>query len=101
VFRDGAPIAFTAVDRAAIHTARAATAAGDLLLLASSGLPALQFPGTSPREEDLTTAFARACSGRSLPAAFTRMLSEWKKAGAAPGARDLLMLAARREAPPP
>lgn len=100
VFRDGAPLAFSAEDRAAIHTAQAATVAGDVLLLASSGLSALQFPGKGLREEDLAAGFARACSGRSLPAAFDRMVSEWKKAGAAPGARDLLMLAARREVPP-
>lgn len=100
LFRDGAPLAFTAEDRAAIHTAQAVTVAGDLLLLASSGLPGLQFPGKGTREEDLAAGFARASGGRSLPAAFDRMVSEWKKAGAAPGARDLLILAARREVPP-
>ncbi|MFN2386896.1 MAG: hypothetical protein ABR576_11545, partial [Thermoanaerobaculia bacterium] len=100
LFRGGSPLAVAAEDRAAIHTARAATVPGDLLLLASSGLSALQLPGESPGEEELAANFARACEGQSLPAAFARMVSEWKKAGGAPEGRDLLMLAARRELPP-
>jgi serine/threonine protein kinase len=96
VLRAGVPLPFAAEDRAAIHTAQAATRPGDLLL-ASCGLTELQFPGETPREDDLAASFARACEGRPLSAAFARMVSEWKKAGAAPGGRDLLMLAARRE----
>ena len=39
---------------------------------------------------------ARAVKTQPLSAAFASLVSEWKKAGNAPGDRDVLLLAAKR-----
>jgi hypothetical protein len=96
VLRAGRPIPFPAAS-GAFHAAEITTAPGDLLVLASSGLGAIVFPTRPMAAEKTVQHFGRrAAEGATLPAAFARLVSEWKKAGAMPGSRDVLLLAARR-----
>ena len=80
-----------------MKTAQCQTAAGDLLVLVSTGLSALQFPGKPVPAEKAVQHLAREAQGQPLAAAFARIVSEWKRAGVAPGDRDVLLLAARRQ----
>jgi tRNA A-37 threonylcarbamoyl transferase component Bud32/putative methionine-R-sulfoxide reductase with GAF domain len=96
LLREGRPIPFPVVERSGIKTAEIDAAAGDLLLIASTGLARMQFPGKPVEPEKSIQHFARAAQG-SLSAAFAQQVSEWKRAGAAPGDRDILLLAARRQ----
>src|SRR5262249_20881369 len=45
LLRDGRPVPFPLADRKELKTAQSATLAGDVLVLISTGLSALQFPG--------------------------------------------------------
>ena len=70
---------------------------GDLLVLASTGLAAMQFSTKPVAPEKSVQHLARAAQERPLTAAFAWLVSEWKRAEASPGARDVLLLAARRQ----
>jgi len=96
VLREGRPIPFPVVDRSGIKMVEIDAAAGDLLLIASTGLARMQFPGKPVEPEKSIQHFARAAQG-PLSAAFAQQVSEWKRAGATPGDRDILLLAARRQ----
>ncbi|HEY6928909.1 MAG TPA: protein kinase [Thermoanaerobaculia bacterium] len=97
VLRGGRPIPFPVLDRSGIKTAEIDAAAGDLLLIGSTGLARMQFPGKPVEPEKSIQHFARAAQGQPLSAAFAQQVSEWKRAGATPGDRDILLLAARRQ----
>lgn len=96
LLRDGFPVPFPASEAEGISSAEAPTAVGDLLVLASSGLAAIRFPGKPWPPEKSVQRFARASRGHPLSAVFAELVSEWKKAGSSPGPRDVLLLAARR-----
>jgi hypothetical protein len=68
----------------------------DILVLASKGLEDLRFPGKPVPSEKSVQHFARAAAGQGLAAGFAQLVSEWKKTGCDVGARDVLLLAARR-----
>ncbi len=73
------------------------TVRGDVVALASGGLARLRAPTgpTIPSEVSLER-FARLVSGQALPAAFARLVADWKREGVSTGDRDVLVLAARR-----
>jgi hypothetical protein len=64
---------------------------GDLLVVASTGLGRLRPTPASPLER-----FAWLAGGQPLPAAFARLVADFKREGVTPGDRDVLLLAARR-----
>ena len=96
LLREGRPVPFPVAERGAAQHAEAKAERGDLLVLASSGLAALRFPAKAVPVEKSVQQFGRIAEGQSLAGAFAQLVSEWKKMGAAPGARDVLLLAARR-----
>ena len=92
VLRDGRPVLFppgsTALD----------TRAGDLLVVASSGLARLRAGRASgtPSTDDALSRFGRLAWEQPLSAAFARLVADWKREGTTTGDRDVLLLAARR-----
>ncbi len=97
VLREGRPVPFPLAERKELKTAQCPTTAGDLLVLVSTGLSQLQFPGKPVPAEKAVQQLAREAQGQPLAAAFARIVSEWKRAGVGPGDRDVLLLAARRQ----
>jgi len=96
LLREARPLPYPVAERRKIRSAQIEAAADDLLVLASTGLAAMQFPTKPGAPEKAVQHFAREAEGQPLPAAFARLVSEWKRAGAAPGEKDVLLLAARR-----
>jgi hypothetical protein len=79
-----------------VFSAGFATVPGDLLVLASRGLSQIRF-GTKPIPPgELIVWLAREARELSIPAAFARIVAEGKRTGASAGAKDVLLLAARR-----
>jgi serine/threonine protein kinase len=72
------------------------TAAGDLLVLASSGLSRLASSGKPSPAEKAILRLARSAQTETLSAAFADLVAEWKRTGVRPGARDVFLLAAKR-----
>jgi hypothetical protein len=72
------------------------TAKGDVLVMASNGLSTLQSAGKPASPEKAIQRLARLAETQVLSAAFAALVSEWKKTGMSPGARDVLLLAAKR-----
>ncbi len=106
VLRFGRPVPFEIRESGGIAEAALETAANDLLVIASRGFFALQSSGgsaaTATPDEQAIHRLARGGETQALPAAFAALVSEWKRLGIAPGARDVLLLAAKRlPAPPP
>ena len=96
VLRGARPLPFDIVEQGPLRAADCAAAAGDLLVLCSSGVGDLQFSGKPDPPEKAVQSLARAAQGHPLNAAFSQVVSEWKKQGAQPGRRDVFFLAARR-----
>jgi len=96
LLRFGRPVPFDVRDSGGVSEATLETAAGDLLVIASLGLFALQSAGKATSPEKDIQRLARACETQALSAAFAALVSEWKKAGVSPGPRDVLLLAAKR-----
>ena len=59
-------------------------------------MSALQSTGKPASPEKAIQRLARAAETQPLSAAFATLVSEWKKTGVSPGARDVLLLAAKR-----
>ena len=57
---------------------------------------ALQSAGKPASPEKAIQRLARAAETQPLSGAFANLVSEWKKTGVAPGAKDVLLLAAKR-----
>ncbi|HSS43723.1 MAG TPA: hypothetical protein VLO07_00155, partial [Thermoanaerobaculia bacterium] len=89
---------FPIAENAGVLTAESEASKGDLLVLASSGLTSIQFSGKPIPPEKCVQDFARAAKSQAVSAAFAALVSEWKKTGATPGKKDILLLAARRKA---
>lgn len=96
VLRFGRPVPFEVRDSGGVSEATLETAPGDLLILASRGLFELQPAGKAASPETAIQKLARGCETQPLSAGFAALVSEWKKSGIAPGARDVLLLAAKR-----
>ena len=96
VLRQARPLPFEIVERGTLRMADCSTAPGDLLVLCSRGVTDLQFQTKPEPPEKAVARLARAAEGQPLNAAFSQVVSEWKKSGAQPGRRDVFFLAARR-----
>ncbi|MGH9317431.1 MAG: protein kinase domain-containing protein [Thermoanaerobaculia bacterium] len=98
LLRNARPVPFPIAENAGVLTAESEASEGDLLVLVSSGLGSIQFSGKPTPPEKCVQQFARAAHRQAVSAAFAALVSEWKKAGASPGGKDILLLAARRKA---
>jgi len=96
VLRRARPVPFEIVERGPLRTATFETEIGDLLLFASRGVGQIQSSTKQAPPEKAVQHLARASEGHPLNAAFSQVVSEWKKAGDSPGPRDVFFLAARR-----
>jgi len=101
LLRGAEAVALTGPEDGPVRQAEAASASGDLVVLASSGLAGLQFPAGPASPEELVLRFGQAASRSSLGIAFAELVAEWKRAGVTPGVRDVFLLSARRETAPP
>ena len=92
VLRDGRPVLFPP------GSAAVDTRAGDLLVVASSGLACLRSGRASGAlsTDDALSRFGRLAWEQPLSAAFARLVADWKREGTTTGGRDVLLLAARR-----
>jgi hypothetical protein len=96
LLRFGRPVPFQLTDSGGVQGVALETAKGDVLVIASRGLSALQSAGKPASAEKAIQRLARAAETQTLSAAFANLVSEWKKTGVEPGAEDVLLLAARR-----
>lgn len=97
LLRGHLPIPFPVATEDDVVSADVETESGDLLVLASRGLGIVEFGAMAVPPEKSVQQFARATEGQALSAAFARAVADWKRSGAAPGGRDVLLLAARRQ----
>ncbi|HYX20053.1 MAG TPA: protein kinase [Thermoanaerobaculia bacterium] len=96
LLRFGLPVPFEIAERDGVSGVALETTRGDLLVIASSGLAAMATPGTPLSADHAAARLARAAETQPLSAAFATLVGEWKRAGYAPGERDVLLLAAKR-----
>ena len=96
VLRDGRPIPSPVASTGAVFAADVETRPGDLLVVASRGLSEVRFASKPVSPGDLLLWLAREAREAPIPAAFAKIVAQGKKMGAAPGSRDVLLLAARR-----
>jgi len=96
LLRSGRPVPFEIRDADGARVAEIETVKGDLLVLASIGLFALESPGRPTSADKSVLRLARAAETQPLSAAFAALVAEWKKTGIQPGSRDVLLIAARR-----
>ena len=86
LLRFGRPVPFELVDSGGVQAVALETAKGDVLVMTSSGLSALQSAGKPASPEKAIQRLARAAETQPLSGAFANLVSEWKKTGVAPGA---------------
>jgi len=98
LLRDAHPVPFPVAEKGEVLAAETEAYAADLLVLASSGLGSIRFPGKPTAPERSVQHLARAAQSQSVLAAFAELVSDWKKNGASPGDKDVLLRAARRKA---
>ncbi len=96
LLRFGRPVPFELGEFDGMHEVALETAKGDVLVMASNGLSALQSAGKPASPEKAIQRLARLTETQTLSAAFAALVSDWKKTGVSPGARDVLLLAAKR-----
>jgi serine/threonine protein kinase len=96
LLRFGRPVPFEIRESAAAQEAIVETGRGDVLVLGSAGLFALESSGKPASPERAVQHLARGAETQSLSASFAALVAEWKKAGFSPGSRDVLLLAAKR-----
>jgi serine/threonine protein kinase len=96
LLRFGRPVPFEIRESAAAQEVIVETGRGDVLVLGSAGLFALESSGKPASPEKAVQRLARGAETQSLSASFAALVAEWKKAGFSPGSRDLLLLAAKR-----
>jgi hypothetical protein len=96
LLRFGRPLPFEVRESEGLREVELETAKGDMLVIASRGLSELTSPGKPASVEKAVQKLARAAETQALSAGFAALVSDWKKAGFSPGARDALLLAARR-----
>jgi serine/threonine protein kinase len=96
LLRFGRPVPFEIRDSDGTLEVSLETGKGDLILIASSGLAALQSTAKPVSPDKSVMRLARACETQSLSAGFAALVAEWKKTNVTPGPRDVLLLAAKR-----
>ncbi len=97
LLRFGRPVPFELAQAGGVNGVTLQTTKGDVLVMASGGLSALQSAGKPASPEKAIQHLARSAETQTLSAAFANLVSEWKKTGFSPGARDVLLLAAKRQ----
>ena len=95
LLRGGRRVPFPASGGPELSTARTQTQPGDLLVVASAGLDMIRLAGNPVPAEKSIQELARAAEAQSVAAAFAQVVAEWKRSGAEPGQRDVLLLCAR------
>jgi putative methionine-R-sulfoxide reductase with GAF domain/predicted Ser/Thr protein kinase len=95
LLRSGRAVPFEIADVDGAREATIETARGDLLVLSSIGLFSLESARPVSADQAILR-LARAAETQPLSAAFATLVAEWKKTGVAPGARDVLLIAAKR-----
>ncbi len=96
LLRFGRPVPFEIRESAAAQEVIVETGRGDVLVLGSAGLFALESSGKPASPEKAVQHLARGAETQSLSASFAALVAEWKKAGFSPSSRDVLLLAAKR-----
>jgi serine/threonine protein kinase len=96
LMRFGRPVPFEIRDSGGTLEVSLETGKGDLLVIASSGLAALQSAAKPVSADKNVMRLARASETQSLSAGFAALVAEWKKTNVTPGPRDVLLLAAKR-----
>jgi serine/threonine protein kinase len=96
LLRFGRPVPFAVTESGGTSEVALETAPADVLVLASKGLSQLRSAGKPASPEKAVQRLARAAETSPLSAAFAALVAEWKKTGHSPGARDVLLLAAKR-----
>jgi hypothetical protein len=96
LLRFGRPVPFEIRETPAAKEVTVETGRGDVLVLGSAGLFALESSGKPASPEKSVQQLGRGAETQSLSAAFAALVAEWKKAGFSPGPRDVLLLAAKR-----
>jgi serine/threonine protein kinase len=96
LLRFGRPVPFEVREADGVRELALETARGDLLVIGSMGLSAMQSSGKPASPEKAVQRLARSAETQPLSAAFAALVSEWKKTGFEPGNRDVLLLAAKR-----
>jgi putative methionine-R-sulfoxide reductase with GAF domain len=97
VFAGGRPKPFPAEARDKVGCATVPIASGDLVLVASEGLRAMDGPRTGTGEDDKQLQrIARLAERDTLSGAFTDVMVKWKAEGRKPRDRDVVVLGARR-----
>jgi serine/threonine protein kinase len=96
LLRSGRPVPFEVGEDDGIGHVAVDTSAGDLLVVAGSGIAQMQTPGKPASPERAAQHLARDAESQPLSAAFAALVAEWKKTGYEPGNRDVLLLAAKR-----
>ena len=92
LLREGRPVALSP------ESAETETRAGDVLVMASTGLEVLRAAtGSAPARNASLERFGRLTSSQPLSSAFARLVADWKREGVSTGDRDVLLLAARRK----
>jgi len=97
LLRFGRPLPFDVREREGVSEVSVETARGDLLVVASRGLYEMQSEGKAASPEKAIQHLARSAEAEPLTAAFAELVAEWKKKGMQPGARDVLLLAVKRQ----
>ena len=97
LLRFGRPVPFDVRDREGVSEVSIETGRGDLLLLASRGLFELHSEGKPASPEKAIQHLARSAENEPLTAAFAELVADWKKKGIAPGGKDVLLLAVKRQ----
>lgn len=96
LLRAGRPVPFEIRNAEGTREAEVETQGGDLLVLSSIGLATLESSGKPASADQSVLRLARAAQTQPLSAAFASLVAEWKKAGVQPGARDVLLIVAKR-----
>ena len=96
LLRFGRPVPFEIAEKDGVSGVTLETGRGDLLVVASSGLAGMRAPNAPLSTDYAAARLARAAETQPLSAAFATLVTEWKKAGYAPGDRDVLLLAVKR-----
>jgi tRNA A-37 threonylcarbamoyl transferase component Bud32/putative methionine-R-sulfoxide reductase with GAF domain len=97
LLRGGRPATFPASGGPELSISRTETQPGDLLVVASAGLDMIHLASRPVPAEKSVHELARAAEAQSVAAAFAQVVAEWKRSGAEPGQRDVLLLCARRQ----
>jgi serine/threonine protein kinase len=96
LLRFGRPVPFEVRESDEVGEVSLETARGDLVVIGSIGFGAMRSAGKPASSDKAVQHLARSAETQPLSAAFAALVAQWKKTGFEPGARDVLLLAAKR-----